>query len=109
VTFWLSCKACPDLFGKDEKLVRILAALAAGYPKEFQALEIGVDQRLLVCLPARSSFTTAQQKLSSSDSIIQTLKICSASFIRWRIQLTGCRKTLTRVGIALKRSFASLR
>jgi hypothetical protein len=42
-------QSLPDLFRQDEMLVRIVAALAAGYPKEFQALEIRADERLLVC------------------------------------------------------------
>jgi hypothetical protein len=40
----------PNSFHHDQKLAPILAALAAGYPKVLQALEIRPDQRLLVCL-----------------------------------------------------------
>jgi hypothetical protein len=43
----------PDSFHHDQKLVPILTALTAGYPKALQALEIGSDQRLLVCLAGK--------------------------------------------------------
>ena len=56
----------PDSFHRDQRLVPILAALAAGYPKALQALEIGSDQRLLVCL--------AGQKFIYDDGITKTLE-----------------------------------
>ena len=59
-------QSLPDLFRKDEKVVRILAALAAGYPSEFQALEIGADQRLIVCF--------AGQKFIYDDGAAKTFK-----------------------------------
>ena len=54
----------PDSFHHDQKLVPILAALAAAYPKALQALEIRSDQRLLVCL--------AGQKFIYDDGITKT-------------------------------------
>jgi len=54
----------PDSFHHDQKLVSILAALAAAYPKALQALEIKSDQRLLVCL--------AGQKFIYDDGITKT-------------------------------------
>ena len=54
----------PDSFHYDQKLVPILAALAAAYPKALQALEIRSDQRLLVCL--------AGQKFIYDDGITKT-------------------------------------
>jgi hypothetical protein len=54
----------PDSFRHDQKLVPILAALAAAYPKALQALEIKSDQRLLVCL--------AGQKFIYDDGITKT-------------------------------------
>ncbi|HEX3619427.1 MAG TPA: M15 family metallopeptidase [Candidatus Udaeobacter sp.] len=54
----------PDSFHHDQKLVPILAALAAAYPKTLQALEIRSDQRLLVCL--------AGQKFIYDDGITKT-------------------------------------
>jgi hypothetical protein len=54
----------PDSFHHDQKLVPILAALAAAYPKTLQALEIMSDQRLLVCL--------AGQKFIYDDGITKT-------------------------------------
>lgn len=56
----------PDSFHQDQKLVPILAALAAGYPKALQALEIRPDQRLLVCL--------AGQKFIYDDGITKTFE-----------------------------------
>jgi D-alanyl-D-alanine carboxypeptidase len=57
-------QSLPDLFRQDEMLVRIVAALAAGYPKEFQALEIRADERLLVCF--------AGQKFIYNDGAAKT-------------------------------------
>jgi len=54
----------PDSFHHDQKLLPILAALAAAYPKALQALEIRSDQRLLVCL--------AGQKFIYDDGITKT-------------------------------------
>jgi len=54
----------PDSFHHDQKLVPILVALTAGYPKTLQALEISSDQRLLVCL--------AGQKFIYDDGITKT-------------------------------------
>jgi hypothetical protein len=54
----------PDSFHHDQKLVPILTALAAAYPKALQALEIRSDQRLLVCL--------AGQKFVYDDGITKT-------------------------------------
>jgi len=56
----------PASFHHDERLVLILAALAAGYPKAVQALEISSDQRLLVCL--------AGQKFVYDDGITKTFE-----------------------------------
>jgi hypothetical protein len=56
----------PASLGKDEKLIPIVTALATGYPKEFQALEIGPDQRLLVCL--------AGQKFIYDDGATKTFE-----------------------------------
>ena len=54
----------PDSFHHDQKLIPILAALAAAYPKALQAVEIRPDQRLLVCL--------AGQKFIYDDGITKT-------------------------------------
>lgn len=54
----------PESFHHDQKLVAILTALAAAYPKALQALEIRSDQRLLVCL--------AGQKFIYDDGIAKT-------------------------------------
>jgi hypothetical protein len=54
----------PESFHHDQKLVAILTALAAAYPKALQALEMGSDQRLLVCL--------AGQKFIYDDGIAKT-------------------------------------
>ena len=54
----------PDSFHYDQKLVPILAALAAAYPKALQALEIRSDQRLFICL--------AGQKFIYDDGITKT-------------------------------------
>ena len=56
----------PDLFREDEKLVRILAALAAGYPKEFQELVKSADQRLFICLVG--------QKFIYDDGVTKTFE-----------------------------------
>jgi D-alanyl-D-alanine carboxypeptidase-like protein len=63
----------PDSFHHDQKLVPILAALAAGYPKALQALEITPDQRILVCFAAQKFIyddgitKTFQQRLDHPD------------------------------------------
>jgi D-alanyl-D-alanine carboxypeptidase len=41
-------QSLPASLGKNEKLTAILAALATGYPKEFQGLEIEPGQRVMV-------------------------------------------------------------
>jgi hypothetical protein len=51
---------------ENKKLVSVLAALAAGYPKEFQGLEIGADHRLFVYL--------AGQKFIYDDGITKTFE-----------------------------------
>jgi hypothetical protein len=56
----------PDSFRHDQKLVPILAALTAGYPKTLQALEIRSDQRLLVCF--------AGQKFIYDDGLTKTFE-----------------------------------
>ena len=56
----------PDSFHHDQKLVPILTALAVGYPKVLQALEIRPDQRLLVCL--------AGQKFIYDDGMTKTFE-----------------------------------
>jgi hypothetical protein len=43
-------QSLPDSVRHDRNLVPIVAALAKGYPKALQALEIRSDQRVLVCL-----------------------------------------------------------
>ena len=54
----------PDSFHQDQKLVPILTAFAAAYPKALQALEISADRRLFVCL--------AGQKFIYDDGITKT-------------------------------------
>jgi D-alanyl-D-alanine carboxypeptidase len=51
---------------ENKKVVSVLAALAAGYPKEFQGLEIGPDHRLFVYL--------AGQKFIYDDGITKTFE-----------------------------------
>jgi len=54
----------PGSFHQDQKLIPILTAFAADYPKALQALETRADQRLLVCL--------AGQKFIYNDGITKT-------------------------------------
>jgi D-alanyl-D-alanine carboxypeptidase len=54
----------PESFHHDQRLFPILAAIAAGYPKALQALEIRSDQRLLVCF--------AGQKFIYDDGLTKT-------------------------------------
>jgi hypothetical protein len=56
----------PDSFRRDQKLVPILAALVAGYPKTLQALEIRSDQRLIICFGG--------QKFVYDDGIAKTFE-----------------------------------
>jgi hypothetical protein len=63
----------PDSFRRDQKLVSILAALAAGYPKEFQGVEIGPDHGLFVYLAGKKFIyddglaKTFEQRLDNPD------------------------------------------
>lgn len=63
----------PDSFHHDQKLVPILTALAAGYPKEFQGLEIDPDHRLFVYLAGKKFVyddglaKTFEQRLDNPD------------------------------------------
>jgi hypothetical protein len=59
-------RALPDSLRENKELISILAALATGYPKEFQGLELGADHRVLVCL--------ADQKFIYDDGVIKTFE-----------------------------------
>jgi D-alanyl-D-alanine carboxypeptidase len=43
-------QSLPDSVRKDSRSVAVITALATGYPKDFQGVEIGSDKRLMVCL-----------------------------------------------------------
>ena len=41
-------QSLPASLGKKDKLIPVITALATGYPKEFQGLEVGPDERVMV-------------------------------------------------------------
>ena len=59
-------QSLPVSLGKKDKLIPVLTALATGYPKEFQGLEVGPDERVMVC--------AAGQKFIYDDGTTKTFE-----------------------------------
>ena len=59
-------QSLPPSLGKKEKLIPVVTALATGYPKEFEGLEIGPDGRVMVC--------AAGQKFIYDDGATKTFE-----------------------------------
>jgi D-alanyl-D-alanine carboxypeptidase len=66
-------QSLPASLGKKDKLIPVLTALATGYPKEFQGLEVGPDERVMVCAAGRKfvyddgTTKTFEERLDHSD------------------------------------------
>lgn len=66
-------QSLPRSLGKKEKLVPVVTALATGYPKEFEGLEVGSDGRLMVCAAGQrfiyddGTTKTFEQRLDHPD------------------------------------------
>ncbi|MGB8340161.1 MAG: M15 family metallopeptidase [Chthoniobacterales bacterium] len=59
-------QSLPAWLGKKKKLVPVVSALATGYPKEFQGLEVGADDQIMVC--------AAGQKFVYDDGATKTFE-----------------------------------
>jgi len=59
-------QSLPASLGKKEKLIPVVTALATGYPKEFEGLEIGPDGRVMIC--------AAGQKFIYDDGATKTFE-----------------------------------
>ena len=59
-------QSLPSSLSKKEKLIPIITALAIGYPKEFEGLEVGVNQRVMIC--------AAGQKFTYDDGATKTFE-----------------------------------
>ena len=66
-------QSLPPSLGKKEKLIPVVTALATGYSKEFEGLEIGPDGRAMVCAAGRKfifddgATKTFEQRLDRPD------------------------------------------